>query len=224
MRKIHDLTKRMFDILFGIIGIIVVSPLFIVIAIAIKLTSEGSIFFKQARLGINGKPYNIFKFRSMVENAENMGTGLFNYENDPRVTKIGSFLRNTSLDEFPQFINIIKGDMSFVGPRPPVSYELGDYKDFDDNLKKCFTVKPGVTGLAQVSGRNELSWNEKITFNLEYIENFYKWGIIYDIKLIILTLFKVLKNEGSHELAENSEQDMARVKQNKEEQNNETKL
>jgi len=213
MRKIHNLTKRMFDILFGLIGIIVVSPLFIVIAIAIKLTSKGSIFFKQARLGLNGKLYNIYKFRSMVENAENMGTGLFNYENDPRVTKIGGFLRNTSLDEFPQFINIIKGDMSFVGPRPPVSYELGDYKDFDDNLKKCFTVKPGVTGLAQVSGRNELSWSEKITFNLEYIENFYKWGVIYDIKLIILTLFKVLKNEGSHELSENSEQDMARVKQ-----------
>ncbi|TWX72969.1 sugar transferase [Colwellia sp. C1TZA3] len=214
--------KRTFDIIFGIIGIAVVSPLFIVIAIGIKLSSRGPIFFKQARLGINGNRYNIYKFRSMVVNAENMGTGLFNYDNDPRVTKIGGFLRNSSLDEFPQFINIIKGDMSFVGPRPPVSYELGDYKDFDDNLKKCFTVKPGVTGLAQVSGRNELCWNEKIKFNLEYIEKFHKWGIIYDLKLIILTLFKVFKNEGSHELSKNLEQDMARVKKHKEEKENET--
>jgi len=130
---------------------------------------------------------------------------------------VGNILRNTSLDEFPQFINIIKGDMSFVGPRPPVTYELGDYKDFGDNLKKCFTVKPGVTGLAQVRGRNELSWDEKIKFNLMYIENFYKWGIIYDIQLILLTVYKVLKNEGSHELSENSEQDMARIKKKDEE-------
>jgi len=222
MSKIHDLMKRIFDIIFGILGILLVSPLFIVIAIAIKLDSKGSIFFKQARLGLNGEPYYIYKFRSMVENAENIGTGLFNYENDPRVTKIGNFLRNTSLDEFPQFINIIKGDMSFVGPRPPVSYELGDYNDFDDNLKKCFTVKPGVTGLAQVSGRNELSWDEKITYNLRYIENFYKLGLIYDIKLIILTVFKVFKNEGSHELPENSKNDMARVKKNKKGSSNES--
>ncbi len=216
-KRVHITLKRLFDVFFGVIGLVIVSPLFIAIAIAIKLDSKGAVFFKQGRLGLNGKPYNIYKFRSMVENAENMGTGLFNYENDPRVTVVGNILRNTSLDEFPQFINIIKGDMSFVGPRPPVTYELGDYKDFGDNLKKCFTVKPGVTGLAQVRGRNELSWDEKIKFNLMYIENFYKWGIIYDIQLILLTVYKVLKNEGSHELSENSEQDMARIKKKDEE-------
>ena len=216
MKKIHDLMKRIFDIIFGVTGFLIVSPLFVIIAIVIKLDSKGGVFFKQKRLGLNGHPYYIYKFRSMVENAENLGSGLFNYKNDPRVTKVGNFLRNTSFDEFPQFINIIKGDMSFVGPRPPVSYELGDYQDFDENLKKCFIVKPGVTGLAQVSGRNELSWDEKIKFNLEYIETFYRWGLLYDVKLIFLTLFRVLKNEGSHELAENSETDMARVKRDSE--------
>jgi lipopolysaccharide/colanic/teichoic acid biosynthesis glycosyltransferase len=150
----------------------------------------------------------------MVENAENMGTGLFNYENDPRVTKIGSFMRNTSIDELPQIFNIIKGEMSFVGPRPPVTYELGDYKDFDDNLKRRFIVKPGVTGIAQISGRNELSWVEKIKFDLEYVSYFYKWGLLLDVKILIVTFFKVIRMEGSHELVENEELDKSRI-QNK---------
>lgn len=219
MKEFYDCTKRIFDIVFGIIGLLIVSPLFVIIAMMIKLDSRGSIFFKQARLGKDKKPYMIYKFRSMVENAENMGTGIFNMKNDSRVTKVGQFLRNTSMDELPQFINIVNGTMSFVGPRPPVTYELGDLDELTQEFNDRFRVKPGVTGLAQVSGRNELSWDEKVKFDNQYIEEFYKWGILLDIKLILLTIWKVIKNEGSHEITENVEKDMARIKKSKEDNN-----
>lgn len=212
MQLIHNFFKRLLDIIGAIVFITLFFPVYIIVALAVKLDSKGPIFFKQLRLGKNGKEYYIYKFRSMVVNAEKMGTGLFNYANDPRVTKVGNFIRNTSLDEIPQIINIIKGEMSFVGPRPPVNYELGDYKDFTGELKKRFRVKPGVTGLAQIKGRNELSWDEKIVYDNQYIESYYKWGVLLDIKIILLTIVKVLKNEGGHELEENAEKDRARVK------------
>jgi lipopolysaccharide/colanic/teichoic acid biosynthesis glycosyltransferase len=216
MKQFHDIVKRLFDVVFGIIGFVFVSPLFVIVAIAIKLDSKGDIFFKQARLGKDKKPYMIYKFRSMVTNAENMGAGIFNMKNDSRVTKVGQFLRDTSIDELPQFINIINGTMSFVGPRPPVTYELGDLDDLTQEFNDRFRIKPGVTGLAQVSGRNELSWDEKVKFDNQYIEDFYKWGILIDIKLVLLTICKVIKNEGSHEIEENVEKDMARIKKIKE--------
>lgn len=215
MIKVHNFLKRLFDIVFGVIGLVIVFPFFIIIAIAIKLDSKGNVFFKQARLGKDKKPYMIYKFRSMVENAENMGTGIFNMKNDARVTRVGQFLRDTSLDEFPQFINIIRGDMSFVGPRPPVTYELGDLDSLSLEFNNRFSVKPGVTGLAQVSGRNELSWDEKVKYDNKYISLFEKWGVLIDIKLIFLTAIKVIKNEGSHELSENVEKDMERIKKDK---------
>ncbi|MGR5153873.1 sugar transferase [Photobacterium swingsii] len=203
--------KRFFDIFFSLIGLTLVLPLLLVIAIAIKIDSSGPIFFLQKRIGINGKVFSIIKFRTMVVNAENMEGGIFNTANDPRVTKTGNFLRNSSLDEIPQFINILRGDMSFVGPRPPVTYELGDYEGWDADLKKSFSVKPGVTGLAQVSGRNELNWDEKTKLNLEYIEKYRSYGLLFDIKIILLTIVKVLKNEGSHELSDNIEADKKRM-------------
>jgi undecaprenyl phosphate N,N'-diacetylbacillosamine 1-phosphate transferase len=203
--------KRFFDIFFSLIGLSLVFPILLVIAIAIKIESSGPIFFFQKRIGINGKVFNIIKFRTMVVNAENMEGGIFNTANDPRVTKTGNFLRNSSLDEIPQFINILRGDMSFVGPRPPVTYELGNYEGWDAYLKKSFSVKPGVTGLAQVSGRNELNWDEKTKLNLEYIEKYRFYGLIFDIKIILLTIVKVLKNEGSHELSDNVEADKKRI-------------
>lgn len=203
--------KRVFDIFFSLLGFFLALPLFVIIAVAIKVDSSGPIFFIQKRLGINGKVFGIIKFRTMIVNAENMAGGIFNTVNDPRVTRVGNFLRNTSLDEIPQFINIIKGDMSFVGPRPPVTYELGDYEAWDDDLKHSFSVKPGVTGLAQVSGRNELNWDEKTKLNLEYIEKYRSYGLLFDIKIILLTIVKVLKNEGSHELSDNIEADKKRM-------------
>ncbi|MCT4665854.1 MAG: sugar transferase [Flavobacteriales bacterium] len=212
MKKLYDFSKRVFDIICSIFGIIVFLPVLILVAIAVKVDSKGPIIFKQLRIGRNGKEYYIYKFRSMVVGAEKKGTGLFNFENDPRVTKVGNFIRNTSLDEIPQLFNILKGDMSFVGPRPPVNYELGDYKDFTGDLKARFRVKPGVTGYAQVNGRNEISWDEKIIFDNEYIEDFYKWGVLLDIKIILITIIKVIKNDGGYETAENAEKDRKRLK------------
>ena len=133
----------------------------------------------------------MYKFRTMIENAENMGTGLFNYENDFRITKVGNFLRKSSLDELPQLLNIIKGDMAVVGPRPPVTYELGSYEDLNAEYKRRFTVLPGITGLAQVSGRNELLWDEKVKYDNEYIDLIKKYGFLIDIKIIALTFLNV---------------------------------
>ncbi|MDA7676793.1 sugar transferase, partial [bacterium] len=164
--------KRSFDIIFGILLLIIMLPIFIIISIAIKLDSNGPIFFKQCRLGKNGKTFTIIKFRSMIVNAENLGTGIFNMENDIRVTKVGSFLRNTSIDEIPQIFNVITGKMSFVGPRPPLTYELGDYEEMTNRFKARFTVKPGITGLSQINGRNSLTWDQKIKYDLEYIKQF----------------------------------------------------
>lgn len=214
MHFIHDSLKRIFDLVFSIIGIIISAPLFLIIAIAIKLDTVGPVFFLQDRLGLNGKLFKIWKFRSMVVNAENIGSGLFNYANDPRVTKVGNFLRKTSLDEIPQLINIFKGEMSFVGPRPPVSYELGNYNDIEPELKQRFNVKPGVTGYAQVRGRNELSRDEKTIHDIRYINDFYKWGLFLDIGIILITIYKIIRMEGSYELPENAESDSSKIKQN----------
>ena len=205
------LTKKFFDIIFSIFGILVTSPILLLISLAIIIDSKGSIIFKQYRLGKYGKEFYMFKFRSMVENAETMGTGLFNYKDDYRVTRVGRFLRKTSLDELPQLFNILKGEMSFVGPRPPVTYELGNYNEFSDELKKRFIVNPGVTGFAQIAGRNELSWDEKIKFDIKYIKKYQKWGILIDIKIILLTIIKVVKMEGSYELIENARKDADRI-------------
>jgi len=212
MLSFNNILKRFFDIVFSIFGIILLIPFFCIIYVAIKIDSKGPVFFKQDRLGKNGSVFKIFKFRSMVVNAEFIGTGLFNYANDPRVTKVGNFMRKTSIDELPQLLNILKGEMSFVGPRPPVTYELGDYKDFDSNLKKCYSVKPGVTGLAQINGRNELSWDEKTKYDLQYVESYSKWGLLLDLKIMLITIFKVITMEGSHELPENQESDAAKIK------------
>ena len=149
--------KRFFDIVLCSIALIVLIPVWLIIAIAIKFDSKGPVLFTQDRRTQNGRLFKMYKFRSMIVNAESMGAGLFNYENDPRVTKTGRFLRNTSLDELPQLWNVVKGDLSLVGPRPCVSYELGDYDTLNKKYKKRFEVRGGITGLAQVKGRNENS-------------------------------------------------------------------
>jgi lipopolysaccharide/colanic/teichoic acid biosynthesis glycosyltransferase len=211
MKKFHNLSKRIFDLLFSIVGIVLLSPLLAVIAIAIRIDTRGPVIFRQPRIGKGGKHFNILKFRSMVVNAEKMGTGLFNFANDPRVTRVGRFLRNTSFDELPQFFNILKGEMSFVGPRPPVTYELGKPEDWDENLWGRCEVKPGVTGYAQINGRNELSRDEKTIFDLHYIRDFYRWGLLLDIGIIFVTLYKIFIMEGKYELPENMEADGSRI-------------
>ena len=151
--------KRLLDFVCALGGIIVLSPVMLAVSIAIKLTSEGPIFFKQERVGKNQKVFEIIKFRTMVVNAEHIGDGLkVKEDSDPRITKIGKILRRTSLDEIPQLINVLKGDMSLIGPRPPVTYHPYKVGEYDNIKKHRFDVRPGITGLAQAKIRNGGSW------------------------------------------------------------------
>lgn len=199
MHTIHCFIKRLFDILSASALALALTPLWIVVAIAIKLDSKGPVFFKQGRRTKDGRIFNMLKFRSMVVNAEQMDVGLFNYENDPRVTKVGRFLRNSSIDELPQLFNIIKGDMSVVGPRPSVSYELGDFDTLNKRYKKRFQVKAGLTGLAQTKGRNDISWDNKVEFDNQYVDEFNRIGIFADIKILFDSVIKVFKKENIYE-------------------------
>lgn len=199
MRIINLAIKRLFDIFSTLVVILLLTPLWIIVAIAIKCDSKGPIFFKQERRTKNGKIFKMLKFRSMVVNAESMGTGLFNYENDPRVTNVGRFLRKTSIDELPQLFNIFIGQMSVIGPRPCVKYELGDFDTLNKKYKKRFEMKAGLTGLAQTKGRNDIEWDKKVELDNEYIDKFKKFGVLVDIKLLFNSVFKVFKKENIYE-------------------------
>lgn len=185
--------KRLMDIVLSSIALIVFIPIFLIISFLIKLDSKGPVFFIQERRTKDGKVFKMYKFRSMCVGAEKIGTGLFNFKNDTRITRVGSFLRKSSLDELPQLINVIKGDISIVGPRPCVTYELGEFETLNKKYRKRFEMLAGITGLAQIRGRNENSWEEKIQYDNEYIELFKKYGVFIDIKIIIETIIKVFK-------------------------------
>lgn len=191
--------KRFFDVLLCAVALIILSPVWLIIAIAIKCDSKGPVLFTQERRTKNGRLFKMYKFRSMVVNAESMEAGLFNYKDDPRVTKVGRFLRNSSFDELPQLWNVVKGDISLVGPRPCVSYELGDFDTLNRKYKKRFEVRGGITGLAQIKGRNENSWDEKVTYDNIYIDEFKKQGIFLDLKILFGTVFKVFKKQNIYE-------------------------
>ena len=181
--------KRFFDIIVATLAFIIVSPVLLIVAIAIKIDSKGPIIFKQKRLGKNGKVFNMYKFRSMVVNAEK--GGVYSDNNDPRITKVGNFLRKTSIDELPQFINIIKGDMSFIGFRPPLTYHPWPFEEYTEEQKKMFNVRPGISGWAQVNGRKTVEWHKRIELNVWYSENV---SFLLDCKIVFMTIFKVLKN------------------------------
>ncbi|MDG4850636.1 sugar transferase [Peribacillus frigoritolerans] len=194
MRILNLCIKRLIDFTGSLIGIIIISPILIIIALSIKLTSKGPVFFSQDRLGKNGKVFKIIKFRTMVVNAEKIGDGLtVKSENDNRITKVGKFLRTTSLDELPQLFNVIAGQMSLVGPRPPVTYfpydGIGNYPEW---AKKRFTMHPGVTGLTQVTVRNSVSWDDRIVVDNKYIDAFNVW---FDLRILFKTMFKLVKSE-----------------------------
>lgn len=191
--------KRVFDIVSSFCAIVVLTPLWIVVGIWIKLDSEGPILFKQGRRTKDGRVFKMWKYRSMVVNAENMGSGLFSYDNDPRITKSGAVLRKTSIDELPQLFNVLMGDISVVGPRPCVTYELGDFDTLNKKYKKRFQMKGGITGLAQCKGRNENSWDEKVTLDNEYIDRFKIEGFWLDIKIIWWTIVKVFQSANINE-------------------------
>jgi lipopolysaccharide/colanic/teichoic acid biosynthesis glycosyltransferase len=205
--------KRLADLIGSIIGIILISPILIIISLAIKLTSKGPVLFKQERLGKDGRVFTILKFRTMVINAENIGAGIFiNSESDPRITKIGRILRAASLDELPQLLNVIKGDMSLVGPRPPATYfPYKGYENYPAWAKPRFKMRPGITGLAQVRIRSMAPWDQRIVIDIEYIENF---NIFMDIKIIIKTIQTVLQRKNIYHdtpgQSENTKNNVAR--------------
>lgn len=199
MYKVNLFIKRSFDIISCLCAVILLTPVWIIVAIAIKIDSKGPVIFKQDRRTKDGRIFKMWKFRSMVINAEKASTGLFTYDNDPRVTKVGAFLRKTSIDEFPQFFNVLMGDISVVGPRPCVSYELGDFDTLNKKFKKRFQVKGGITGLAQCKGRNENSWEEKATLDGEYVDMFKKEGVWIDIKILWWSVAKVFQSSSINE-------------------------
>jgi len=184
--------KRALDLVFGILFFIIALPLMIIMPIIIRLESKGKAIFKQQRLGQKGKTFTMYKYRSMVVGAETTGTGVYSYKNDTRVTKVGKFIRKTSIDEIPQLINIIKGEMSFVGPRPTLTYHPWPLEDYTDFQKQRFLVKPGITGLAQTEGRKAIEWTKRIEYDVEYIQNI---GFFRDIGLILKTGLRILKME-----------------------------
>ncbi|MFP4698131.1 MAG: sugar transferase [Eubacteriales bacterium] len=187
---IYKFFKRLFDITISVIGLIITSPILLIAAVAIKLESTGPIIFKQERLGLNGKVFKIYKFRSMCVDAEK--GGVYEKEGDPRVTKVGKFIRKTSIDELPQFVNILKGEMSLIGPRPALTYHPWPYNVYTEEQKKMFHVRPGVTGWAQVNGRKEVEWPRRIELNVEYVD---KMSLYFDLMIFFKTIFKVLRME-----------------------------
>ncbi len=182
-------SKRCFDLIVTTFGIIIISPLLLIIALAVKLSSRGPIIFQQIRSGLDCKPFTAYKFRTMVEGAEHIGLGYEVAENDSRITKVGKFLRDTSLDELPQLFNILKGEMSLIGPRPTIPSEVAK---FTERQKMRQQAKPGISGWAQVNGRNLLSWDEKIELDIWYVEN---WSFLLDLKILWKTIFVLLKRD-----------------------------
>ena len=204
---VYLICKKIIDIVAGVIGVILLAPITLVVWI-IRLCmheNDGPLFFEQLRIGKDGKQFRLYKFRTMVMNADEK---LYKYleeneearkeykkykklKNDPRITKLGNFLRKTSLDEFPQFINLLKGDMSLVGPRPYLYREKNDMGDYYDQIVQ---VKPGITGYWQVNGRNDVDFEERTYMDTYYIEH---RGIIMDLKIILKTVLKMFKKEGA---------------------------
>lgn len=194
--------KRSFDIAFSSVALIALAPVFAVIALLIRIDGPGKVFFLQERAGQDGRPFKMIKFRTMVEDAEaqlsalhqvNEGSGpLFKLRNDPRITRCGRFLRQHSLDELPQFLNVFRGDMSVVGPRPPLFSEVEAY---DSDAYRRLLIKPGVTGLWQVSGRSDLSWKECVRLDLYYAEN---WSVLGDLRIIGKTVGVMIKPDGAY--------------------------
>ena len=201
-RFMYHSIKRIFDFMAAICGVIILSPVMLVIAILIKVEDHGPVFYKQVRVGKNGKKFKMYKFRSMFVNADKMLSKLkeqndvegpmFKMKDDPRITKVGHFIRKHSLDELPQFLNVIKGDMSLVGPRPPLPSEVAEYSDYD---KQRLYVTPGCTGLWQATERNEVGFSEMVQLDIQYIQ---RASFMFDLWIIWKTIEIIIKPNGSY--------------------------
>ncbi|MGB3772552.1 MAG: sugar transferase [Rhodococcus sp. (in: high G+C Gram-positive bacteria)] len=195
--------KTAFDFVFAGVALIAVAPLFLIVAALIKITSTGPVFYRSERMGLDGRPFQMIKFRSMVDGADTKvadllarndseGGVLFKMRQDPRVTSVGRVIRRLSIDELPQFYNVLRREMSIVGPRPPLRREVATY---DGDVRRRLLVKPGVTGLWQVSGRSDLSWEESVRLDLSYVEN---WSMTGDLLIVVKTLKAVVGSDGAY--------------------------
>lgn len=189
---IQRFLKKVIDFIVALVGIVILIPFFLVIGILIKLDSKGPVFFKQKRTGRNGKVFKIWKFRTMIEKSESIGLGIKVSKYDLRITRIGRFVRRFGIDELPQIINIILGQMSLVGPRPGLPFQV---KKYSEDEKKRVQVKPGITNINILKGWNALSWKERIKWDIWYIEN---WSLLLDLKILLKTPFMVLLGRGQY--------------------------
>ncbi|MGC8576106.1 MAG: sugar transferase [Caldisericum sp.] len=197
--------KEIFDKVVSFFALIILLPLFLFVAILIKLDSKGPVFFLQERVGKDGKIFRVFKFRTMTTDAPEKTKGKYIDKDNPYVTRVGKILRRTGIDELPQLINVLKGEMSLVGPRPTLPYQVAKYNDFQ---KKRLLMKPGITSWALIHGRNKLTWDERIKYDVWYVEN---WSFWLDLKILFKTVWVVATGEGLY--ANRETDDIARVDQ-----------
>lgn len=183
-------TKRAIDVLGSAALLVLLSPLLLAIGIAVRATSPGEAIFRQRRIGKGGRPFTIYKFRTMVRDAPRSSLGTTCYEDDPRITRLGKVLRASSLDELPQLANVLRGDMSFVGPRPDLPHHVERYRE---DQRRRLRMRPGITGWAQVNGRNGISWEERIALDLEYVEG---WSLRRDLGVLLRTVRVVATRKG----------------------------
>ncbi len=181
--------KRVLGFMIALVALIALSWLMAIVAILIKLDSKGPVLFKQDRLGLNGKTYKIYKFRSMCVGAEK--GGVYSNNRDARITRVGKIIRATSIDELPQLLNILKGDMALIGPRPPLTYHPWPIENYTDEQRRMFEVRPGLTGWAQTHGRKDVEWHKRIELNVWYVDHV---SFLLDFKIFFLTIFKILVN------------------------------
>lgn len=191
--------KRMIDCVISLLVLIIGAIPMLFVAIFIKLDSPGPVLFKQERIGKDGKVFEILKFRSMCQGAEHTGSGVYSGKGDARVTKVGKILRATSIDELPQAINVLKGDMALIGPRPPLTYHPWPYEEYTEKQKRMFEVRPGITGWAQVCGRKNVEWHRRIRLNVWYIDHM---SFLLDLRIFLMTIFKVFSNADNENVGE----------------------
>ena len=195
----RDHVKRVMDLVIAIPVLIVAAIPMAITAIAVKLDSKGPALFKQERLGKNGQVFKMLKFRSMCVGAEGIGSGVYSGKGDSRVTRVGSFIRATSLDELPQLINVIRGDMSLIGPRPPLTYHPWTLEEYTEEQRHMFEVRPGFSGWAQINGRKDVEWHHRIELNVWYVRHV---RFSLDAKIFFLPIFKVLRNADNENVGE----------------------
>ena len=191
--------KRTVDILLSLLGLLFLWLPMLIVALLVRLDSPGPALFRQKRLGLDGREYEMYKFRSMCVNAEHTGSGVYSGKGDSRVTRMGRILRATSIDELPQLVNILKGDMSFIGPRPPLTYHPWPLEEYTPQQRRMFEVRPGITGWAQINGRKAVEWNRRIEMNVWYVDHV-SFGL--DMKILLATVGKVLSNADNENTGE----------------------